>query len=338
MIIEQKRHSTQEQEQWVLREYDFYPQRVEQIGKVKKISCDRGIFALKNTSLSEKQLKWLARCLRHLREESFSSFLPFHANKFGDEFVIMYGSAYYITPWMEDKVEEKYRQNWEMQIMKCVGEMHRKTVHLAEESLLPRTLSLSAIEKRWKKRLKKMDEYKQFAEQREVMSPMEVAFVEKYEYLQKLGHRAIDYLREWHEHQAERNVRYVLCHGHIQRKHVLHDDENCYLIDFEQANMDIPARELALFYRRHIDVSGERAEEVALQWLAAYEKEFPLEREEKLLLAIYLLFPERIFKEIEGYYQKARPWHALKYASYFDRQIKATFSIRKFIKKMLGEE
>jgi spore coat protein YsxE len=337
MKLVEERLSRQEKEELIYKEYDFYPQSIENFGSVSKITCDRGIFALKKTSVGQGQLLFLEKTFHYLERNRFNHYVPFYPNKFWDSYLAFQNECYYVTPWIEDIMEEKYCDNWELKMMQCIGRLHRATSNFEESNAKQPSLSSRTLLQRWHKRLVHMIEYKKFAQDREMMSPIEVAFVSHFEYLHELGLRAIRYLREWIERAAhQEEMRTVLCHGHVHRKNVLQNKDEIYLIDFDQAVMGSPARDLALFYRRHIEKAMDWEDETALEWLKVYEEEFPLEREDKILLAIYLLFPEKAFKEIELYYQGARDWNALKQVRYFERQMKATYLIRKFVKEMLG--
>lgn len=337
MKLVEEQLSRQGKEELIYKEYDFYPQAIENMGRVSKIKCDRGVFALKKTSVGQEQLLFLEKAFHHLKRNGFNQYVPFYPNKFGDSYLAFQNECYYVTPWIEDIMEEKYCDDWEMKMIQCIARLHRATINFEESYEKQPSLSSRNLLQRWHKRLGQMIQYKKFAQDREMMSPIEVAFVSHFEYLHELSLRAIRYLKEWEERTVQKEgMRTVLCHGHIHRKNVLQNKDEFYLIDFDHAIMGSPARDLALFYRRHVEKAMEWEDETALEWLKAYEEEFPLEREEKILLAIYLLFPERIFKEIELYYQGVRDWHPLKQVRYFEKQMKATYLIRRFVKEMLG--
>ena len=284
----------------------------------------------------------LTLAYQHLLEDEFEHILPFLKNKFGDSFVTIEDKNFCVTPWIANQVEEKYSDHWELRIARGMGKLHARTLFLKEQlgSAIKVTPLFSAqgLLKRWKSRLQEMNQYKQFAESRNLMSPIEQAFVKQYKYLTELGQRAIKYLKQWNEKMSNHQLhRTVLCHGHIHRKHVVHDQKQFYFVHFDQANLDTPVRDVALFLRRHLGKMLEKEEEYAMSWLEAYEKEFPLLKEEKLLLAIYLLFPERVFKEIEIYYQGIRDWHPVKQMKYFDKQIQLTHQARRFVRILLGQ-
>lgn len=336
MRLLEERLSRKDIEELIYKEYDFYPQSIENMGRVSKIICDRGSFALKKTAVEQEQLLFVEKAYHHLKKNGFNHYVPFYPNKYEDSFFSFQDDCYYVTPWIEDIVEEKYSDAWELKMIQCIGKLHRATVDFDEGYKKRVYLSSPILLQRWHNRLVQMIEYKKFAQDRELMSPIEVAFVSHFEYLHGLSLRAIRYLKDWIERTKEKDgMRMVLCHGQVHRKNVVQDMDQFYFINFDKSAMGSPARDLAIFYRRHVEKTMEWNEETALEWLRAYEEEFPLEKEDKILLAIYLLFPERIFKEIELYYQGERDWHPLKQVRYFEKQMKATYLIRRFVKEML---
>lgn len=330
--------SPQEELDFVLREYDLYPNQIENLGKVQRLYTQRGGFALKRASFTPDQAELVFSFQKKLQEREYPHFLAPLQNKYGDSFVPIQQEYYYLLPWVEDKVEMKYSNDWEKKTLIALAKLHQITSDFAQHYGLQQSLSSKQLLSRWNARLLQMHEFKNFALDREMMSPIETVFVQHFEYLIELSSRAIKYLKEWekrgqHENQAPQ---LVLCHGHVHRNHVIHpqNKESC-LINFDYAKIDSPARDLALFYRRHLNKAFD-IEGTALEWLEIYEAHFPLGKMDKMLLAIYLLFPERVFKEIENYYQAVRNWHPLKQARFLEKQIKYTYAIRRFVKKILG--
>jgi hypothetical protein len=89
--------SQKEKEELIYKEYDFYPRKMEQKGRVRKIVCDRGTFSLKKTGVGQGQLQFLEQCMIHLNRQQFKNYLPFYPNKFGDSYVIYGDEGYYVT-------------------------------------------------------------------------------------------------------------------------------------------------------------------------------------------------------------------------------------------------
>ncbi|GAA0355202.1 phosphotransferase [Bacillus horti] len=329
----------QEKIEIVVREYGLHPHRIENIGKVQKLHTQRGNFALKKMQTEPQQVEFVQRIISKLGEKQYSQLLFPVCNQFGDSFIQIGGDTYYLTPWVEDKIEFKYRADWEEKMLMALAHLHSLSIDTGIERNTPHSLPTTRLIDRWSSRLKKMEEVRSFAQDRELQSPVEAIFLTHFDYLTELSQRAIDYLKQWEDKaDLSKSSQTVLCHGHVYRNHVLQSKENqFYLINFDYASFDSPAKDLALFFRRHQETAF-GAEGVAIEWLAKYEEAFQLARADKILLAIFLLFPERVFKEMENYYQAIRSWHPLKHAKYLEKLIKATGPIRRFVKEMLAQE
>lgn len=330
--------TSQEKMSLISKEFDLHPYQLENLGKVQRLYTPRGSFALKKVKLEQEQAEQITLFFQELKERQFPYFNPPLPSKYGDSLIPLQGEYYYVTTWLDDHVEIKYRNDWELLILEAMAKLHALSAPFAHRGQSEPSLTAQELLNRWHKRLIQMNEFKSFAQDRSFMSPIEMVFVEQFEYLQELGLRATKYLQEWQKRVEEgKHVgQLVLCHGYLHRNHVLHGKKKeLYIINFDHARIDSPARDLALFYRRHLDKAFED-ESTALEWLRLYEEHFPLNRADKMLLAIYLLFPERVFKEVENYYEAVRTWHPLKHARFLEKQIKYTHVIRHFVSEMLS--
>lgn len=334
MNVLEEKCSEQKVEEWILKEYDFYPTKMERDGLITKVICDRGQFALKHTKTSLEQLQLFKQCVLHLQEREFAHILPLVPSKYNESIIPFENGSFYVTPWVEDQVEEKYKNEWEKTMITTMGKLHYhslETFSMKNRS----TISRQSILKNWKSKLIEINEYKRFAKERNFMSPFESIFIQHADFINDLAVKSIKYLKDWEQKYGTENPEHqVICHNQIYRKHVLHSDHQHYFINFEQVKIDSPARDLVLFFRRHID-KALHWESTLYEWIKAYEHEYPLKWEDKLLFSILLLYPERVFKEIEVYYHATRDWNPIKQAKYLERLIQNTFQIKSFVKHLL---
>ncbi|WP_025027435.1 hypothetical protein [Caldalkalibacillus mannanilyticus] len=205
--------STKQKEEWVLNEYDFYPEKIETLGSVKKVTCNQGIFALKKAKVSLGHFSFIVQCLHRLTEQHYPYILPLCRNKYGDYFVPIEGDAYYVTPWMEDKVEEKYLPQWEKILIEAMGQLHKKSLGVETNGNSAFSLTPPLLLRRWKQRVDDMEDLRNFAKSRDIMSPLEMTYVKHFEWLKEMATRAIRFLEEWDEKVPEGERRTVLCHG-----------------------------------------------------------------------------------------------------------------------------
>lgn len=336
MIVINSPIKQQQIEGILLKEYEISPRRIEAYGKVKKVESNRGTFAFKRTNISGAKITNLQLYFDFFQNESFQHTIPYTPNKFGDLFLTDDSCTYYVTPWIEDDVNAKYSNDWESEVLSTLGRMHKLSVihrplHQVSHRMIKGQL------KRWKHRQNKLNEYIDFAHSRPLLSPFESSVLNHYERISHMMSKAMTYLEEWMAKWGEETEgRFVLCHGHLSRSHVLKEQDTLTFINFDYSVIDFPVRDLVIFFRRHLHLSTDWSLQLVTQWLEAYEQQMPLSRAEKLLFAIYLLFPEHLMREIELYYSKdSKHIHPIVSYRQFEKKIELTQTLRQFVKHML---
>ncbi|HET7616780.1 MAG TPA: spore coat protein YsxE, partial [Bacillales bacterium] len=87
----------------ILMQYHLYPNKVETLGKVRKIWTNRGVFALKETSMSTEQRTWFAHVVERLARMEFHQLVIPVPARSGQPFAVYDGKIYYLTPWVNDE-------------------------------------------------------------------------------------------------------------------------------------------------------------------------------------------------------------------------------------------
>ncbi len=101
-------------------------------------------------------------------------------------------------------------------------------------------------------------------------------------------YHAKDELEKWYSLvQNKEKIRFVVLHNNLKLDHFL-KEKNAYLTSWDQAKMDIPIFDLYKLYKNH-----------ALDFdfgylLKEYEKKYPLLEEERKLLFVLLLLPNKL--------------------------------------------
>ncbi|MDQ0339482.1 spore coat protein YsxE [Caldalkalibacillus uzonensis] len=320
----------------VLSEYDLHPQTTAAYGCVTKLVCPQGAYALKETKVTAKQLQLLAGWFDKLAQEESAPVVPFYPNKFGDPFVDYLNRLYYVTPWLDDDIEAKYRLDWEPSVLTALGRLHRFTLTVTP-AVQKHLEALTRVKIRWLKQLRRMEYYQRRAEAKPLFSPFEGSFLHAFDYLYQCAVRSIRYLEAWIKRGAGlKHWPLVLCHGRPARSHVVFRKGKCYIINFDRSKMAHPVMDLALFFRRHLVPSLHVRAGYGMNWMAAYENQFPLGRFDKGLLAILLLFPERLFTEVEAYYQGKKDLSPLKRLHRFRKELDRFNTLRTFARALLA--
>ncbi|GAE34934.1 spore coat protein YsxE [Halalkalibacter akibai] len=285
----------------VLFYYDLYPQAIEDFGKIKKVTTNRGVFALKETRMSPEQADSFIHALRKLTKLGYTQTVPVYPTKYG-EYVLQTGDyAYYLMPWVEP-IEYTARETQEQKLASQLGIIHRLTVKT--QPFLKENVeeSYQQLLRRWEMRRLELSRFADQAERKTYMSPFELTFITHAHMLDQMAEVAKGHLEKWFELCLEKEkYRTVLCHSRMNRTHSFFSPENePLLLNFERACVDTPSRDIASFCRysfRH----AYWVEEEVLQWFHNYESHLPLLEEEKHLICAYLNFPEPIAFAVDAY-------------------------------------
>lgn len=302
-------------EKLVWHAYGVLPRRVEPFNgdHLWKIYSSMGVFILKRSSASVAQLDFVAKQLDLLAGKRFASVLPFMLTKHGDPYICSNSGNYYLLPWVPEKPEKSLRSHMP-EVIRRMAEMH----HLSMEFLPPRYAlqkqNNSVAEKmisRWEKEIGRMEEYEEVIREKTFLSPFEVAFLANGRAIQETSRSAVEHLKQWCNMALEnRNIRISLSHGGISRRNVLLSVSGpLYFIDFDHACMDTPIRDLSLVIRRHMPGNGWDID-TGVAWFRNYQQICPLTEQERVLMAVYLLYPERLLRlirEYETYMQRKIP-------------------------------
>ncbi|MGO4888593.1 spore coat protein YsxE [Anaerobacillus sp. MEB173] len=321
----------------ILFQYDLYPDRIEQHGKVKKIVTGYGNFALKKTNFTEEQAEWFIHVMRRLERLGYENVIPIIPTKYGDYIVTNNQQSYYLMPWLEEF--DHNRISKEEVILQQMAKLHGLTEK--EQKYSPETLenSYNALIQRWERRRLEMERFAQFAETKTYMSPFELTFLTHFGRLIKMAEDSVYYLKSWYEAcQENGKYRSVLCHGRLSRHHTLFDRYgNGYLFNFERAILDTPARDLAVFYRKSLQYTPWDEDE-GIRWMNIYQSQFPLVAEEKQLFISYLSYPEPVFRVIDDYQERKNYLTELQYVQRLEKRLLNMARIRRFIEKLSSIE
>ena len=88
---------------------------------------------------------------------------------------------------------------------------------------------------------------------------------------------------------------------------VLFGRREMILTNFEHAHLDIQCVDVALFLRKIMEKQGWRIAQ-GEKFLNAYECICPLKDQERLILALRLLYPEKLWKLANHYYHTNKAW------------------------------
>lgn len=323
----------------VLFQYDLFPEKIEAIGKVKKVYTARGTFALKETMMNNEEQEWFIHVHERLEIIGFHYVVPIIPTKYGDPVVRFNDKVFYVMPWYNDHKKFRYAVDQEEVIVEEIAKLHgltERTQQYSEEVLKD---SYDTLKKRWEFRKLEMERYAEQIEGNVYLSPFELTFLTHFQRSLHFVAEAEKHLTAWFEGVKEKkSFRSVLCHGRPSRKHVIFDKYGtAYFINFEKASLDTPVKDLALLFR-HFFQAKPWDELDGRHWLQLYERHFALFDEEKHLFISYLAFPENIYQSVDAYKKKDGKKTEAQYVISLERKILTMNRIQRLIKSVFQEE
>lgn len=98
-----------------------------------------------------------------------------------------------------------------------------------------------------------------------------------------------------------------ICHGEYMQHNVLFERSKLILTNFEHAHLDLQCMDVSLFLRKIMEKQGWRLAQ-GEKFLRAYEIVRPMEEKERLILALCLSYPEKLWKLANHYYHTNKAW------------------------------
>ncbi|WP_047150603.1 phosphotransferase [Aneurinibacillus tyrosinisolvens] len=289
-----------------LREYDATLLEMQQItGKLWRLETDRGTFALKETRESPEQLYFVANWLYFLHTAGVRSVIPFQITKYGEPYILTRQGIYMLRPWVQSGAGMELFSDWETSAITEMARIHRASEAAKEHWKGYAPVTLARIRERWKGGVSAL--HQMLIAPQSGASLFESAVKGSGDYVLRYAVRAVKQLDELQNKGiGEEGLALSLCHGRIHRENIIAGGNGeLYFINFDRANLDTPVRDLAIFFRRYAP-RRQWDSRVGMNWMRAYESVRPLSHGEKKLLACYLLYPERMMKELSRYTKEER--------------------------------
>ncbi len=291
----------------VWKEYDIDTKDYEVFKSVIRIRTSQGDFALRKAQVSREQMIRMSEVVQYLRNHSFHvpKIIP---NKYGDLFVPTESGMVYLTKWVMGGPLLLNHQAHLLSMAKGMANMHQLGFSFTPTHSNYHYLSEETIRDTWNQRIGWLQKYSKKLKRKGNLTTFEHVLLSYLPFIQEWASDAVVQLQQWLiEYHSFQQLRKTISHGRIHHRNVLLTDyQKLLFLDFHYLSLDSPVRDLAGFIRKYILNKEHRT--WASQWIKAYESIVPLNKQEKKLLAIYLMFPERLITLIQNYEKKSKDW------------------------------
>lgn len=302
----------------ILAQYSVDPYYVEDLGKIKKVFSNKGVFALKKVPPAVGTE--FIRHIQMLYQKGYYRMVPVYPTNDGRYGVLHQNTLYYLMPWLSnEEKEDRIERN-----KKLFRELAR--LHTLSSREVP--LSKEFRKEHYENTLLLLEKDEEFingfledCERNVYMSPFQLQFCLYYNDV----HQAIEFskqrLKDWYEKTKDQEkVRTVLIHGKFSPEHFLFDDKGYgYFMNFENSKPGSPYQDILPYLSRSLKGFPKRCED-CIDWLLMYEKYFPLKEEEKQLMLSYFTHPRSFILLVQDYHKKKPAKKERKYSQKLQRE------------------
>ena len=296
----------------VLAQYDLEIIRTRKGRGVYFCETYAGLYMLKEHRGSEEKMERLYRLLTELGSvQFFRTDLPVRTkegtflSKDGD------GTTYLLKAWREGRECDPRSDLDVCRAMEGLAIFHEKAQDLWEFSSgqeREKYTGMNLVEEleRHTRELKKVQ---QFIRNRRRKSDFESCYLEIIPGYLTEAQDITCRMREsgYEELRKEAVLQGKICHGEYTQHNVFFDRSRLLIANFEHAHLDIQCMDAALFLRKIMEKQGWRTAQ-GERFLRSYEVIRPLREKERLILALRLSYPEKLWKLANHYYHTGKAW------------------------------
>lgn len=273
----------------ILFQYDLFPYRRTMKNGLVKLETDTGNYALKMKKMTDQQIGHLAKAYRLARQLTIDAVCPL-PSKYGDLVIRGERTCFYLMPWFEETISESDLDERYQRLFVQAGRLHRQTLQDGEndDKLRERIVGILSTRKyQWERFLN-------IAEHREYPSPFEQSvLMSAGTYLTDIQNALLFFSQNQSEDENQQagGVRRALCHGRLSPLHLLIENEQCCLTNFEECREDFFIFETAALIEQAC-VMCRKPRIPWAEWLDAYISACPLHEVEMAFLFHLLLCPK----------------------------------------------
>lgn len=256
----------------ILNKYSLKPQRYEVKGKVTIIDTNNGKYVIK-----EKNRENNSSIYDYLNSRNFN-YYPKILSDDEDDYVV---TEYIESSMMPD--EQKL-----MDLIDLVSLLHSKTTHYKEVDVADYKKLYEDIANNIEYLYSYYNDIITIIESKVYMSPSEYLLARNISSIFSVLSYSKDELEKWYELiNKKTKQRLVVLHNNLDMSHFI-NNKQAYLINWDKSKIDIPIFDLYKLYKRHnLDYDFEEV-------LQRYERNYPLLEEERKLLFILIILPDKI--------------------------------------------
>lgn len=319
------------------RDYDLDVISIETVKAVGKVKLEDRNICFKRAKSSEEKVWFIYSAITHLIKNGFTKTVPFILTKAGLPFTKVNDQIFYATEWIEGDICQFAKP----EDLKA-GAVTLAQLHEYSKGFIPPPESKpKVVLGKWPKILKQrnndLKKFKTLILAKNEKSDFDKLYLQNYNYYQGLADMACQVMNFNNYYQVlidEAQKHHTFTHRDVaDRNFIIVPNGEAHIIDFDYCRFDIRINDLLRMIERTLK---------DLQWnfdicrniLDAYQLVSPLKSAEYVVLFAFLLFPQKLWRTANRYYQNKEEWTdnelLKKIEEYYNRKAEHNLFLEKF--------
>jgi len=298
----------------ILQILDQYPLSIRNVTFVQedvfKVETFRGDFCLKRGDKRQPKMLFIYSVLQHLINSGFKKVSAPVPTKNNDPLVVFKDEVYLLTKWVPGISCDFRRDRHLAAAARTLAEFHLVSRGV---DVLPGGKARVMYWK-WpeifKKRINDLRFFRQLVEGKNVLTDFEKRFLKYADYFISMGEKAWQVLMMSAYEKIARDAEneHTFTHRDVAaRNFIIHPDGEAYLIDFDYCRYDVRVTDMVRLIERTLkDFKWDMAKADFI--LGEYNKMYPLEQEQYLVMLAFFLFPQKFWRISDRYFRKPKRW------------------------------
>ncbi len=323
----------------VLEQYDLEVKRSWRGRGVYFLDTSMGLHLLKEHRGSEEKLEKLWQLLDSLETiQFFQTDIPVRARE--GQFIVKDGeeNSYILKKWRDGRECDPRSELDVCRTMEGLGILHNQARELWEFDSAEQRAKYegSNLIEEMEKHTRELKKVQTFIRRKQKKSDFESAYLTVIPEFLKHASEITEKMKDtgYDELRAQAFLQGRICHGEYMQHNVLFDRSKLIITNFEHAHLDLQCMDVALFLRKIMEKQGWRSAQ-GERFLHAYEIICPLGERERMILALRLAYPEKLWKLANHYYHTNKAWIPAKNLEKLKTFVNQQKERERFVKRVL---
>lgn len=294
----------------VLNQYDLKIKGTRRVRGSYYCETDRGLMLLKEYENSKGKLQILEKLQLHLEEQGFKTDRVIR-NKEGE--LISQGpegGLYVLKKWYEHRESEPDSEEDVIQGVRLLAKLHTCTKNLCEVfddvDVIPPGKNLSETIDKHNRELVKVKRYVEKLKNKSEFEFRLLKDIGSY-YSQAVQAQEMLDVPEYEKMFCRAQKLKTMCHGNIQYHNVIIAGREAIIVNYIRAGINIHVYDVYTYLKKCME-KNEWNIQLAEKTLEEYERINTLDRDEKEILKVMFVYPEKFWKIVNNYYNSNKAW------------------------------